>query len=180
MDIVVVNELDVDRDLDEQIRRGLCQCFPENTAIFSNTRAWHGSAPDWSVIMRDPSGRIIAHVGIVDRAIRVGTQSVRVGGIQNVFVLPEFRGQGLSDRVMEQAADVMLQQAMDFGLLFCLSGLVKVYQRTGWKLIEPVEIARIDEHGATLPISDGHVTMYLKLHDHVFPGGPILLQGNDW
>ena len=180
MEVVVVNELDIGRDLDEQIRCVLCACFPDNADVFSITRAWHGSAPKWTVLLQDESGRIIAHVGIVYRTIFIGSKSVQVGGIQNVCVLPRFRGQGLCDRVMGQAANVMRQQAIDFGLLFCIRHLVKVYQRTGWKEIESIEITRIDEHGNTLAISDNNIAMCLKQCDQELPKGAIFLQGNDW
>lgn len=180
MEVIVINESDIGRDLDEQIRCVLCACFPENADVFSITRAWHGSTPKWTVLLQDESGQIISHVGIVYRAICIGSKSVHVGGIQNVCVLPRFRGQGLCDRVMDQAANVMRQKTIDFGLLFCIRHLVKVYQRTGWKEIEPIEITCVDEHGNTLAISDNNIAMYLKLDDHELPKGAISLQGNDW
>jgi GNAT superfamily N-acetyltransferase len=51
--------------------------------------------PAWNVIVED-AGMVVAHVGIIDRVIKAGNRQLRIAGIQNVFVLPEYRGQGLS------------------------------------------------------------------------------------
>jgi hypothetical protein len=87
-----VQEPDIDETLDARIKTSLCRCFPNDSDTFGKTRAWHGSYPSFSIVMEDRDD-IVAHVGIVDRTVRVGDTSLRVAGIQNVFVLADYRGQ---------------------------------------------------------------------------------------
>lgn len=176
----VVDERRMPVELDRQIRRVLCVCFPKDEGVFSKTRAWHGCAPAWSVVLEDAAGAILAHVGIVDRTVSVGRQSFRVGGVQNVLVMPEVRGQGLSDRVMTAAQAVMCCQGLDAGLLFCIPKLVGVYARTGWVTMSGLEVVRIDETGSEVPLPEGNVAMWLPIRHAGVPEGRLHLNGNDW
>lgn len=102
----IVPEAQVDEQLDQAIRVGLCACFPHSRETFSRTRAWRGSAPTWSVILEEGE-RIIAYVGVHQPTICVGEQPVNVAGVQNVFVLPEYRGQRLSCPLLEMARTIL-------------------------------------------------------------------------
>ncbi len=61
-----VDEQDMEPALDAAIRQILCICFPREAAVFSQTRAWHGSAPAFSVVLLD-GARVVA---LRSRAIR--------------------------------------------------------------------------------------------------------------
>jgi predicted N-acetyltransferase YhbS len=164
--------------LDAAIRRSLCICFPPDAAVFSQTRKWHGSGPAFSCLV-ETGGEIVAHVGVVDRTVRVGTEQIRAAGIQNVFVLPEYRGQHLSDAVMQTAAHETSARGFDIGLLFCIPELEKVYARVGWILVDN-PVIRIDDDGVEKPLPGKNVVMYLPLRRTSLPTGVIHLQGNDW
>lgn len=166
--------------LDQAIRDALCICFPDSAAHFANTRSWHGSVPAWTLCAIDPQGAVVAHAGIVDRTVTIGGKRVRVGGIQNVMVLPSRRGQGLVDEIMRRSEQCMIEQGLDLGILFCLPGLEKVYRRTGWITWRPESIVRVDETGKELDMPDYNVAMYLPLKMRSIPAGPVHLGGNDW
>jgi predicted N-acetyltransferase YhbS len=171
----IVDESEIDPDFDAAIRQGLRRSFPADAETFAKTRAWHGSAPDWSVVLwRGPD--VIAHAGIVERAVRVGAQSVRVAGVQNVFVLPEHRGQGVFRRVMQ----VAIREAQRRGLLFCPATLAAAYARLGWRLVEGREVTRVDADGRECPLPGQNVALWHPLAQHALPAGAIHLQGNDW
>lgn len=167
-------------ELDRAIRRALCICFPKDAHVFSNTRAWHGCAPAWSVLLEDASGNLLAHVGIVDRTVSASRQSYRIGGIQNVFVMPDARGQGLAERVMTAAQAVMHCQGLDAGLLFCIPRLLGVYARTGWLAMPTNDVIRVDETGSEVPLPEGNVAMWLPIRHSGVPAGRLHLNGNDW
>ena len=175
----IVNESDINKALDEQIRKGLCRCFPADFEVFSNTRAWHGSAPAWSVILEEDD-RVIAYCGIVDRVIKVGDEVIHIAGIQNVFVLPDYRGNGLCDMVMNKAMEEAQSRGYECGLLFCVPRLEKVYTRCGWKLLPKEKIFRIDERGQRVQLPEKNIAMFHPLSRTVFPDGIISLEGNDW
>ncbi len=200
MHIRIVNEEDIDARLDAEIRRGLVLCFPSDADVFATTRAWHGSAPSFSAVLEE-GGTVVAHLGVVDRIIRVGTQpgacgtgvspvrakdaangpqSIRVAGLQNVCVLSEHRGRGLVDRVLDAAMAEARRRGFDDGLLFCVPELEKVYARCGWRTLPGVPVTRIDDTGREVGLPGRNIAMYYPLARESFPPGPIHLQGNDW
>jgi len=179
MEICIVNENEISGELDCAIKKALCICFPDDAEFFSGSRAWHGTAPAWSVIMKDNS-TVAAHVGIVDRTVKTGKHLLRVAGIQNVFIQPEYRGRGLCEKLMNAAMDEALRRGFDAGLLYCVPRLEKVYAKCGWTLLPGKEIIRINEKGEHVPLPAKNITMYFPLKIKDFPDGDINLQGNDW
>jgi GNAT superfamily N-acetyltransferase len=169
----------MDPATDGRIRDGLCACFPPDRPVFSRTRAWHGSAPSYSVLLED-GGRLVAHAGIVDRTVRVADASYRVAGVQNVFVLPPYRGRALSARVLTVAMEEAERRGMDCGLLFCVPALQGVYQRAGWRALGPRRVVRVDDDGCEKDIPAKNVAMLYPLRIRSFGPGRIHLMGNDW
>ena len=180
LQIKIFDESEIISILDQEIKDGLCQCFPDDREAFSQSRAWHGSYPAYSVIMRDDN-KIIAHVGIVKRRICVdGINKLTVAGIQNVFVFSEYRGHGVVDKIMAEAMKVAAERKFDCGFLFCVPKLEKVYARCLWNRLPDVEIIRVDEQGNDVPIPGKNIAMFFPLQATEFPDGNIHLQGNDW
>ncbi len=180
LDLKVLNEKLVTTELDERIRQMLCQCFPRETGTFSKTRAWHGSGPNWSVYLEDEQGQIAAHAGMVDRMITVDQRPLHVGGIQNVCVLPSFRGRGLCQQVMKQIAEVAKGENYDAGLLFCVPELVQLYSREYWRRLPQAEVLRIDDSGNERSLPQDNIPMYFPIKIEAWPPGLIHLRGNDW
>ena len=112
----IIDESSITPDVDAAIRRSLCICFPADVGSFAKTRSWHGSGPTFSVLI-EHHGQVIAHVGIVDRTVRFGPTPVRAAGVQNVIVLPAYRGKGLSDAVMTTAVAESRRRGFDLGVL---------------------------------------------------------------
>ena len=174
----IIDERDMPDRLDGAIRRSLCACFPGDRESFSRTRAWHGSHPAWSVFA-EYDGVVIAHAGIVDRTILVGALRVRVGGLQNVFVLPEHRGRGLFRSLMATVHEEAQRRGYELGMLFCSRDIGLLYERVGWRFIER-DVTRIDDYGRPQPLPDKNLTMIDPLSRSDLPPGDIHLQGNDW
>ena len=176
--IETVEEARVSAALDAELRGFLMRAFPADVASFARTRHWHGSAPAFSVIARQ-DGRLVAHVGIVVRDIRVGDLPLRIYGIQNMGVLPEARGTGAGLRVLEAAAREAARRGIAFGVLFCIPELERYYRRDGWTTRSGA--ARMDYDGRTdIPIPGKNVCMIKCLTTGGFPDGEIHLQGADW
>ncbi len=175
----IIEETNINAAMDRKIKSGLCRCFPNDAKNFSQTRAWHGSFPAFSVIVED-QGIVLAHVGIVDRVIKVANTGLRVGGLQNVFVLESCRGKGLFDNIMVTAMKESGRLGFDAGLLYCVPALEKVYARCGWKLLPENKIIRINEDGKKLALPEKNIAMFYPLKINEFPAGTIYLQGNDW
>lgn len=175
----IVPEEAISATLDEEIRRGLCVCFPPDVAVFSKTRKWHESGPAFSVILKDGPA-VVAHVGVVDRTVEVDGRPLRAAGIQNVYVLPEFRKRGHADAVMVGAMREAGRQGYDAGLLFCIEELIRVYARTGWRTLEGVEVVCHGENGQDEPLPPKNLAMWYPLTTKELTARRIHLCGRDW
>ena len=180
MQLRVVYEKEMTADLDGRIRAALCHCFPADHAVFSRARGWHGSVPAWTLILEDARQRVAAHVGIVERTIAVGDATLRVAGVQNVCVLPEYRSRGYCDQVMNAMTNEATCQEYECGLLFCGVDLCKVYRRCGWTSLDARTIVRTNKKGESVNLPSGNTAMFLPLVTEKFPQGDIHLRGNDW
>ena len=178
-EIRILKEDQIDEGLDKSIKNGLCACFPPDKEMFSKSRFWHGTAPAWSALIEEDS-EVLAHVGIVDREIRVGNEQASVAGVQNLFVLPEHRTRGFFLQIMKASMKEAGRLGHDFGLLFCVPELEKLYALCRWKLLPGRKASRVDETGQEVGLPSKNVTMYYALARSEFPAGDIHLQGNDW
>jgi len=176
--IELAEESTLSPTLDRGIRDLLCLCFPPDVPVFSQTRHWHGSAPEYC-FYRAENGRITGHVGIVRRAIRVGARSIEVAGVQNLAVAPERRKSGLGALLMIRALAEARKRGIRFGLLFCVPGLARFYRDLGWQLQDRPFFMN-DESVARIRIPEKNIGMTLALETEAFPAGPVDLQGRDW
>jgi GNAT superfamily N-acetyltransferase len=177
--IRVVPEEKMEAALDAEIRRCLCICFPPDVDVFSQTRKWHGCGPAWSVVLEE-GPNVIAHLGAVERTVDADGELLRVAGLQNVFVLPEYRGKGYADKILEASMVEAARQGYDCGLLFCIPRIVDVYARCGWKTMPEVDVVRLDDDGQEKPLPGVNVGMYYPLKRQHLAPRRIHLRGNDW
>jgi predicted N-acetyltransferase YhbS len=178
--LTVIDEKDISEELDIAIRDGLVECFPPDAEYFSRQSWWH-SGPAWRVLAVDDDDRVIGHVAVVVRTVSAGPNrvSVRSAGIQSVFVRPEYRGKGLSDKIMAQAMAEAKRRQLDAGLLFCVPKYEPVYERMGWTRINANVLMR-NEEGKAVPIPGENIAMVYPLNEKEFPIGEIDLGGPDW
>lgn len=176
----VINEQDIPRELDKSIRRILVACFPHDREYYLRL-SWWQCVPVYRVLGRHNMGSIVAHAAVVERVVIVGQESskVRVVGIQSFCVLPEYRGRGLSDKMMSTAMAEASRRGFDAGLLFCLRRLEPVYRRMGWSKIDAAVYITDDKASKTL-IPAKNITMFYPLKARQFPAGDIDLAGSDW
>ncbi len=81
------------------------------------------------VLLED--GRIVAHLRVWDREIRVREAVLRAGGIGSVLTHPDYRGRGFARALMRNAESYMLNAGYDVGLLFTIIG-TPFYEALGW------------------------------------------------
>ncbi len=174
----IIIEPHIDRRTDQSIRLGLCICFPDDVEFYSKTRGWNQYDPYiTAVVERDK--RVVAHATVIDKSITVGRQVVRVAGIMNVFVLSEYRKQGLATEVVRAALEEAERQGFDMGLLFCKAWLESVYSGAGWKKISDRHITRVVGR-RELTLRENIISVYYPLKLQSLPPGDIHLRGNDW
>ena len=122
--------------------------------------------------------RLVTHVGVLDREIRVGGQPHHVAGVYAVMTRPADRGKGYASAALEQAATFMRDELpkAQHGLLVCLDTRLPFYGRLGWHKIEaPVGF----EQPGGRQFNEIN-TMVLPLRDRPWPAGEVDLCGLPW
>lgn len=179
MKIRVLKEEEIDDKLDAVIRDRLVFSFPNSQTSFKDTRNWRDNVPLFSVVMGDENDDIIAHLAVADKTILVGTEQLRIAGIANIFVMPDFRNRGYVGKILSSAMNEAKMLEFDFSLLFTGQETKKVYARYGW--IEIIgQKCIIDKNGEESEMLPDSVPMYYPLTNKDFPVGTIYLQGDTW
>lgn len=117
-------------------------------------------------------GELVSLVDVFFRQVRMPNgQSAKMGGIGTVCTLPQFRGQGLSGRLINRVDQVMVEQSADWSMLF--TGVQGHYARFGW-----VEVPRywFETESFTLPDSS-ESSFRIESKDWWKPGEAHLLAG---
>lgn len=79
-------------------------------------------------------GRIVSHIRIWDRLIRVRGVALRVGGLGSVVTRPEYRGRGYAGALMKDTDRYLYEAGYDMGSLFSIIG-TGYYGALGWASI---------------------------------------------
>jgi len=174
----LIDEKQMTPDKDAAIRQLLCACFPEDVAVFSQTRYWHGSGPEFS-LTEESQGNVVGHIGIVVREVNCGGNPLRIAGVQNLAVAPKLRGTGLGGQLVSQSMAEAKRRGLKYGLLFCIPELRKFYGSLDWFTLD-VDVTMRDEQGAKAALPAKNICMATCLDSAAFPHGDIDLQGADW
>jgi predicted N-acetyltransferase YhbS len=79
-------------------------------------------------------GRIVGHLRVWERTIRVRGEKLRAAGIGSLLTLPEYRGRGIARALLEDTENYLLESDYDLGLLFTIIG-TPYYEALGWTVI---------------------------------------------
>lgn len=117
----------------EAVYEILDQCFPVGKAYFQSRNDHNTSyryETTWVAIV---DGVIASTIQVFPYPCRIGNTTVRVGGIGSVATLPEYRGRGLCQQILECLTDWMKQQQYDLSLLFAV--ITPFYEKYGWNIV---------------------------------------------
>lgn len=122
--------------------------------------------------------RLVTHVGVLDRAIRVGGQPWHVAGVYAVMTRPADRGKGYASAALEKAAAFMRDELprAEHGLLVCIDERLPFYERLGWQRVEAS--VGFEQPGGR-QINEIN-TMVLPLRGRPWPTGEVDLCGLPW
>jgi predicted acetyltransferase len=136
---------------------------------------WAESA-SWHVLGRI-NGKLVSKIGIVDRTILVGGQSLSIAGVGGVGTHPQFQRRGFAREMLKAAADEMrLRGSYDFAMLFCSSHMIPYYAKSGYCQIQnPIYIL---QRGQRVLFEDHQ--MVLPLSGKPWPEGEADLNGPPW
>jgi predicted acetyltransferase len=128
-----VHDSDVDATLDDRLRALLCRCFrkPED-AVFQRRRYFQ-QMPPHRFFWFGESGEVCGHIAVHDKPVGFGETLLVVGGIAEVCVHPEQRGQGAVRDGLGQVHDWLRGRGVGVALLF---GELEIYRSSGYEPID--------------------------------------------
>lgn len=176
----VIDESAMSTDDDRAIKACLAAAFPADASTFDVSRAWHGSAPEYSIVTEDDTTHaIVGHIGMIVRTVAAGGVAARVAGVQNFGVHPDRRGGDIGPTLMRMALDEARRRGIPHGLLFCVPELERYYQKSGW-IRTDVEVTMDYDGQRGVAIPGKNIAMTNPIAGAPFPAGPIHLNGADW
>ncbi len=130
-------------------------------------------------------GRLLAHLRVFDRTIRVGKAELRVAAVGNVITAPDQRGRGHAGRLL----DAMLAEIPKEGFAYSLLRAYRpaLYERHGWAPIgEEVVRAELPPYSlasvAIEPFGDHDLPEVMRLYEETNAGraGPTVRPPGYW
>lgn len=100
--------------------------FHATRAAYQNRDPFY--KPEFSRIAKF-NGRIVSHVSVVEKHLRIGSAVVKVGGIGDVFTHPEHRGKHLTHILMEDSIRYMAANRFPLSMLY---GIMNFYHKFGY------------------------------------------------
>ncbi len=82
----------------------------------------------------EAQGRLLSHVRVYDRWLRVERMLLHIAGIGNVITAKAARGHGLSGRMLQAMLPVLARERYAYSLLW--THLPHLYQRYGWTAVQ--------------------------------------------
>jgi predicted acetyltransferase len=134
------------------------------------------AAADWTVMVWEDDD-LVTNVHIVERTVKVGGQSLRLGGIGNVATKVEWRKRGYATQAGKVAWDFLHDPLkVDFGLMIATENMIPGYEKRGWKVVaQSMWIEQPDgKQIFTIPV------MVLPVCKQDWPAGEIDLCGLPW
>jgi predicted N-acetyltransferase YhbS len=168
-----IADADVDESLDRELRELLSQNFTgaEDT-VFKHRRYFNEPAAHrW--IVRGTDGVLAAHLAVHDKAFQLDHETLPFGGIAEVCVRPEFRGQKLVKHLLAEAHVWLTAQKVPFASLF---GDPQYYGSSGYIPVTNVCHEVADEQGRIQRKPAAHF-LVASLSPRPWPTGEIFLPG---
>jgi len=159
----------IDAAVDQQIRDLLSICFTKpQDHVFETRRYFIAPYPNrW--IIRDATGDLVAHIGVHERVIHAGDKEYRFGGIAEVCVRPDQRGQGLVKKMLVVIHEWLAEGDYPFAILM---GDPRVYSSSGYVKVNNIVYGGREDDWKPF---DG---MVCALSNVSWPSGEVRLPGN--
>ena len=137
---------------------------------------WAG--PEWAVVVRDASGLVVSHAGIIERDALLDGRPLRIAGIGAVLTHPDHQRRGYATAAMRRAAAFMRDELRSpFAFLLCPEAAIPFYTSVGWRPFRGVVLTVIDGESQPFPYAP---SMTLPLQTDAPVDGLLNLQGIPW
>jgi len=132
--------------------------------------------PDWAVMVWEDDD-MVSNVHIIERIGKVGTVSIKLGGIGNIATKVEWRQRGYASTALKVAQDFLYDPLrVDFGLMIATKEMISRYKKVGWGVV--AHSLMIDQPDGKMALN--YAVMVLPVCRQDWPKGPIDLCGLPW
>src|SRR5215212_2845118 len=116
----------------------------------------------------DQDGRLVAHLRIFDRSVRVGGVGLRVAGVGNVITDPNHRGHGYAGQLLRAMLGAIPDKGFTYSLLRAYQPVL--YERYGWAPLDQelmrAELPPVTTGFATIaPFTDDDLPGVMRLYE---------------
>ena len=131
-------------------------------------------------------GRIVSTFQVFRKSVRIDGAVVEVGGVGNVFTLPEYREHGLAGELLTRGVHAMQEHEFDLSMLFATR--LPFYGRLGWMshvrhlvFIDAVRVAAAGRY-ALMPFAPADLDAVMRIYEHYNAGlsGPTVRDPRYW
>lgn len=126
-------DADVGPAVDQALRDLLCVCFTKPHDAVFRARRYFKEPPAHRWIVRGRGTALLAHAAVHEREVECNGVRYSIGGIAEVCVHPDVRGQGLVRGLLTAIHPWLAAREVPFALLF---GEPAVYQSSGYKKVD--------------------------------------------
>jgi predicted N-acetyltransferase YhbS len=131
-------------------------------------------------------GRIVSTFQVFRKAVRIDGAVVQVGGVGNVFTLPEYRERGLAGELLTRGVRAMEAHEFDLSLLFATR--LPFYGRLGWtshvRHLVFIDTGRVAGAGACslAPFAPSDIAAVRRIYDQYTAAfsGPTVRDESYW
>ena len=131
MNIQRIEEFQISTATHQQIQTLFADCFPE----YPKDRTYFKQVPTFRYLVWEKD-RLVGHLGVDHRIIRVGNQSVSIMGIVDLCVDPAFQSQKIASNLIHQLDTLSQKHQIDF--LVLVTGDHNYYRKHGFQLVQNV------------------------------------------
>jgi GNAT superfamily N-acetyltransferase len=132
MNFELIDEFRLDSDSKKQIADLLKLCFPDEEF---NGRTYFKQLPHYRLLLKDDQ-RLIGQLGLDYRVMALDEQPIYVLGVIDLAILPDFQGQGLGTKLLNELDNIVANHINNIDVLFLAADKHKFYQNCGYKLIK--------------------------------------------
>lgn len=133
----------------------------------------------------DQDGRLVAHLRIFDRSIRVGGAGLRIAGVGNVITDPDHRGHGYAGQLLRAILGALPNEGFTYSLLRAYQ--LVLYERPGWAPLDQelvrAELPLVDAGSISIaPFTDDDLPEVMHLYEetNVERTGPTIRSPRYW
>ena len=138
-----IAELDLETEVQQQIAALVQQVFPESEY---QGRFYFKQLAHSRLLVSD-DGKVVAHAGLDYRLMRMNETPVKVLGIIDLAVAPDYQGRGLGGLILKKAEEIARNSALGVDFLFLVADIHDYYRKFGFELaVTQVQWLTIDQH----------------------------------